>query len=325
MIRDMGVATLDYLRKLYVEEKELPPLEFTPISICTPLYNSMPFLRRYLTHVLLYDWPHDITSLYFTVQGDDGTLDAMKTFRDTYSDSYKRIKVKRIKQVKGGELPHVRNVVHCRNLLSQWSRPDPVFYNDHDNFSPPYSIKRLYDGLRLGADGAAGVYFFSQWDDEHEKQMATFTSFFLHGGTMRGLTLKGMSGIFPMELFTKRLWMDAVSCGCFLVKREVLDKQKFFVPFGTTMTDDTAFCLKCREHGFRFIADFGLFIPHWGFKVTHKKLLRLTVERTDQMLDRRRKMERDGVYISPDEDMNISEAVKKLIDIDKVESKTPKR
>jgi len=321
----MGVATLDYLRELYVEERELPPLEFVPISVCTPLYNSIPFLRDYLTCVLLYDWPHDITSLYFTVQGDDGTEDAMKEFRDTYNDSYKKIKVERIKQMKGGELPHVRNVVHCRNLLADWSKPDLVFYNDHDNFNPPNSIKRLYDGLRLGADGTAGVYLFSQMDEETQKMMATFTSFFLHNNTLRGLTLKGMTGLFPYELFSRRLWMDAISCGCFLVKREVLNQQKFFVPYGTTLTDDTAFCLKARELGFRFIADFKLFVQHWGFKVSHRRLVRINVEKEKYMLDRRAKMRRDGVYDHPDEGKNIVETVKKLIDIDKIEAKTPKR
>jgi len=319
----MAVATLDYLRNLYVEEKELPPLEPVPISICTPLYNSMPFLRRFLTHILLYDWPSDITSLYFTVQGDDGTLDAMKTFRDTYSDAYKRIKVKHIKQSKGGELPHVRNVVQCRNLLAKWSRPDLVFFNDHDNFNPPVSIRRLYDGLRLGADGAAGVYFFSQWDEKTKRQRAGFTSFFLHNGEMRGLALKGMSGAFPLELFSRRLWMDAIACGCLLVKREVLDKQRFFMPYDTTMTDDVAFCLKAREKGFRFIADFNLIVPHWGFNVTHQKFLMLTVERTTDMLDRRSQMERDGVYVQHETGTNINEAVKRLIDIDKVEAQRP--
>ena len=199
-----------------------------------------------------------------------------------------------------------------------------MFFNDHDNFNPPYSIRRLYDGLRHGADGSAGVYFFSQEDEKTKQQMATFTAFFLHNGTMRGLTLKGMSGLFPLEIFTRRLWMDAVSFGCFMAKRELLDEVKFFVPYGTSMTDDTAFCLKAREKGFRFIADFGLVVPHWGFNVYTRKMLQIAVEREDTMMRRRMKMADEGVYRAPDVDVNMNEAVKAFVDIDKIERRTPK-
>jgi len=267
----MGVITLDYLRNRFVEEKELPPFEAVPVSVCTPLYNSMPFLERYLTQVMLYDWPRDLTSLYFTVQGDDGTYDEVKLFKKTFNDLYRRIKIKRVKQYKGGELPHVRNAVQCRNLMADWSKPDMVFYNDHDNFNPPVSIKRLYQGLLLGADGAAGVYVFWQRDslDDIEGRMG-FTSFMLDKGKMYHVSLKGRRGVLPLELMGRRLWVDSVSCGCFLVTRELLDNQKFFVPYGTTMTDDTAFCLKAREKGYKFIADYGLIVPHWGYTIKWK-------------------------------------------------------
>jgi len=318
------VATLEYLRKLYVEERELPEFDPFPVAVCCPLYNSTPFLEKYLNHVLLYDWPRDLVSLYFTVQGDDATYNVMKEFRGTHGDSYRKIKVKRVKQVKGGELPHVRNVTQCRNLLVKWSKPDMVFFNDHDNFNPPVSIRRLYDGIRLGADGAAGIYFFSQVDEETKKLMATFTAFFLHEGTMRGLTLRGMRGAFPLEIFSRRLWMDAVSFGCFLAKRELLDKQRFFVPYGTTLTDDTLFCLKAREKGFRFIADFGLIVPHWGFDIRHRAMLDIEVKKTGEMLKRRRKMSDEGVYVNPERDENMSDAVKGFVDIDKIEARTPK-
>ena len=75
----MGVATLDYLRNLYVEERELSPIEPEPVAVCTPIYNAMQFLDRYLAHVRLYDWPRDLTSIYFAVAGNDGT------FENTYA------------------------------------------------------------------------------------------------------------------------------------------------------------------------------------------------------------------------------------------------
>jgi len=314
----MGVATLDYLRNLYVEERELSPIEPEPVAVCTPIYNAMQFLDRYLAHVRLYDWPRDLTSIYFAVAGNDGTFEALKEFKETFGDEYRRIKVKYVKQVLGGELPHVRNVVQCRNLMVQWSKPDMVFFNDADNFNPPVSIIRLYNGLRLGASGSAGVYVFRQFDEEGKERVG-FTSFFLHEGKMRHLSMPGREGLFPLEMFGRRLWMDAVACGCFLVKRELLDEVKFFVPFGTTMTDDTALCLKAREMGYKFIADFGLITQHWGYNMDYRKYMGLVVDIDPVMLSRRSKNEAEGVYVHPKIDGNINEAVRRYIDLDKIE------
>jgi len=314
----MGVATLDYIRQLYVEEKEPPPIEPEPVALCTPVYNAMQFLDTYLTHVRLYDWPHDMFSMNFAVAGDDGTYAALKEFSETYGDEYRRIKVKTVKQVLGGYMPHVRNVVQARNLMIKWSRPDMVFFNDADNFNPPVSIRRLYNGLRLGASGAAGIYLFRQFDKDGKERIG-FTSFFLSDGVMRHFYIPGRTGELPLEMFGRRLWMDAVSCGCFLVRRELLDEVKFFFPTGTTMTDDTAFCLKARTLGHKFIGDFGLLVDHWGYNVAHMPMMKLAVDLSPEMEARRMLNRKKGVYVHPDSDVNINEAVRKLIDIDKIE------
>ena len=316
----MGVATLDYIRKLYVQEHELSLIEPEPVAVCTPIYNAMPYLQTYLTHLLLYDWPNDLTSIYFAVAGNDGTYEALKEFAKTYGDEYRRIKVKYVKQSLGGEMPHIRNVVQCRNLMTEWSRPDKlIFFNDSDNFNPPVSIRRLYDGLRLGASGAAGVYLFRQFDKNKER--IGFTSFFLHKGIMRHFYIPGRTGALPLEMFGRRLWVDAVSCGAFLVKRSLLDEVKFFMPFGTSMSDDTAFCLKAREKGHRFIADFGLMVGHWGYEVTYQRKepqMRLSVSLSPEMELRRAKNRDDGVYVNPESNTNMSEAVRRYIDVDKI-------
>ena len=314
----MGIATLDYIRQRYVNDSYIPPLEQPRISVCTPLYNSTPFLVEYLGHVLRYDYPKDLLSLYFTVQGNDETYDILKEFKEGYGSEYRKVKFKRVKQVKGGDLPHVRNVVQCRNMMAEWSKPDMVFYNDHDNFNPPVSIKRLLEALALGASGAGGVYVFYQRNEEEEHGRIGFTSFFLHEGTMHHFALEGTKGSLPLEMFGRRMWMDSVSCGCFLVKRELLDELKFFVPVGTSMTDDTAFCLKAREMGHKFIADFGLLVRHWGYNVKYRKTLELDVTVDKSMMSRRTKMKSDGVYVHPDVDVNINDAVRKFIDIDKI-------
>jgi cellulose synthase/poly-beta-1,6-N-acetylglucosamine synthase-like glycosyltransferase len=315
-----GVATIEYLRKRYVNDAYIPQTELEPIAICTPLYNSTPFLRDYLSCLRYYDYPKDLLSIYFTIQGNDGTYDQIKRFAEMFGDDYRRVKYKRVKQIKG-DLPHVQNVVRCRNLLAQWSKPDKVFFNDHDNFNPPNSIRRLNDGLTLGAGLSAGVYLFLM-RDENNNRMVMFTSFFLHDKIMRSLSLRGMRGYIPVELFGRRLWMDAVACGCLLVKREVLDKVKFFVPWGTTMSDDTAFCLRAREAGYRVIGDFGLVCGHWGFHMDYKRMMQIDVTLSPKMDERRIKMKQDGVYVLPDVDVNMNQRAQELFDLQKIEDST---
>jgi len=84
------------------------------------------------------------------------------------------------------------------------------------------------------------------------------------------------------------------------------------------MTDDTAFCLKAREKGYKFIADYGLIVPHWGYTIKWKKVMQFNVQMSEEMTQRRAKMQSDRVYVHPESDLNITEAVKKLIDIDKI-------
>lgn len=315
----MGVATLGYIRKRYVNDAYVPEVEQVPIAICTPMYNSTPFLEKYLNHVLLYDYPKDLLSLYFTVQGKDGTYDGLKQFEKEYGDEYRKIKIKKVKQSTGGELPHVRNVVTCRKLLTKWSKPDLVFFNDHDNFNPPVSIKRLQQGLALGASAAAGVYVFFQRSQGEKKGSVGFTSFFLEDGKMYHFALQNVNhGHLPLEMFGRRIWVDCISCGCLLIKRELLDEVDWFVPYGTAMTDDTAYFLKARSLGHRIIADFGLVVEHWGYNIAKRRMLEIHVTSTQDMFDRRTKMREDGVYTHPGLDMNMNEAVRKFVDIDKI-------
>ena len=323
----MGIANLDFIRRHYVEpRRDIGELQYHDVSVCTPLYNSMPFIDEYLFHMLNYDWPRERISLLFTVQGDDGTYRYMKQFQRKHEKQYKRIKVKKVKQVKNIELPHVYNVVRCRKLLASWSKPDEyVFFNDHDNFDPPISIKRLIIALHHGASIAGGVYVFftrNQWEPEGH---IGFTAFFMNEGMMHHYAIDktGFSGTLPTEMLNKYVWCDAVAMGACLVKREVLDNVDFFIPYGSTMTDDTAFCLKAREYGYKVIADFGLLVKHWGYDVTlrHRndgRLSDLSVDRQSAMLKRRRKMYYDGVYVHPDVDVGINKAVRGYINLDKI-------
>lgn len=310
-------TALDLIRKKYVIEKHV---EEEPIAVCTPMYNSMPFLDEYLTHVINYDYPKDLLSLYFTVQGKDGTYDTLKEFKAKFGDEYRKIKFKREKQVRGRNMPHVFNLVRLRNTLIKWSKPDTVFFNDHDNFNPPVSIKRLREGLALGASIAAGPYAFFQKDPSEKKGKISFTTFYLkEDKKLYALTLQGgLKGYFPLEMFGKRMWVDAVACGCTMMSRELLDELQFFVPHETSMSDDTAFCLKAREMGHRIISDLGLFVQHWGFDIEFNQVMQVNVRRHPEMVMRRDKMRDDGVYVVPNMDVDMDAAVRKYIDLDKI-------
>jgi len=321
----MGVADLEYIRRHYVKRVELGDLEYHNVSVCTPLYNSMEFLEEYMFHVFNYDWPREKLSLMFTVQGDDGTLAYMKKFKKKYGHLYRRFKVKKVQQAVGTELPHVYNVVRCRKLLTQWSKPDEyVFFNDHDNFNPPICIKRLMVDIEHGADGAGGVYVFFNSNQHEPIGHIGFMAFFIHEGKMHhyAINTSGLTGTLPTEMFGRPIWVDAIAMGSSIIKREVLDNVDFFVPYGSTMTDDTAFCLKAREKGYKFIADFGLLVKHWGYDMSLRRLnngtTEVSVDRASKMLRRREKMWNDGVYVHPTEDAGLNTAVQRYIDLDKI-------
>lgn len=293
-------------RTRFIDDLDLEPEPPTPLSICTPMYNSMPFINRYLHHLTTLDYPQDLISLYFTVQGNDKTLDVMKYFRDQFSDAYRKIKVKKMKMLQGGDLPHVRNVVMCRNNLIQWSRPDPILFIDHDNFPPRPSIHRLRITARHGGDISAGIYVFYQTDklDTQRRRRVGFTCFFIFDGLYyyASLDQHGPIGSFSADILGRRVFCEAVSMGTTLIQRNVLDDIKFTVPWGTEQTDDTTFCLEAGKHGYKCIADFGLLVPHWGFNEEILKIengrayLKIGVSR--EMEARRDKMLRDGVYVA---------------------------
>ena len=299
-----------FLYARLIEDEDFPPEEPKPIAICTPMYNSMKFINRYLHSVTCLDYPRDLMSLYFTVQGDDGTIDIMKRFKAEFSDEYRKIKLKKMKQVRHGDLPHVRNVVFCRNNLVKWSKPDPVIFIDHDNFPPPVAVKRLLDTAKHGGDISAGVYVFYQRDKGNPDGLGRvgFTAFYIHEGIYYHSTLDrpGAEGYFSAILLGRRVWVDATSMGTTLIQRKVFNDVKFTIPWGLNMTDDTRFCIDAGLAGYKIIADFGLFVPHWGFNTKILRVdgdhayMRLDVD--EEMANRRTKMYEDGVYVTGDEE-----------------------
>ena len=181
-----------------------------------------------------------------------------------------------------------------------------MFFIDHDNFPPPKTLRRLLQSLDLGASMVSGVYLFYKRDNKnpHLEGKINFTAFFLMNGEMgsMGLSERGMEGILPAEIFNKRMWVDSVAMGSTLAKRDLLDEYQFIVPKNYDMSDDTAYCIQARKTGHRFIADFGLVIPHWGYDIqfspmTNPELVHLRVKVADAMTRRRKKMYQDGVYI----------------------------
>ena len=296
----------NFLKTKYVDDSMINQCEPHQVSLCTPMYNSEPFLLAYLQAVTSLDYPKGLMSLYFTIQGDDDTFHIMKDFQSRFKGDYRNIRVERVEQIKDVKIPHIQNVVKCRNLMVKWSDPDPVFFIDHDNFPPPNTLRRLQQDLDLGASMAAGVYLFYKQNNDNPNHdgMINFTAFFLMNGKMGslGLNERGLEGVLPASIFDKRMWVDSVAMGSTLVKRELLNEYQFIVPEKYDMSDDTAYCMQASRTGHRFIADFGLLIPHWGYdleitSLKNKNLVHLRVSITNDMTLRRKKMHEEGIYI----------------------------
>jgi hypothetical protein len=302
----MSGNIIDFFRSRYTNNNRSFHSKPYPIAICTAMYNSEPFLSRFLEAIRLLDYPRKLLSLYFTIQGNDRTYNIMQEFKAGLGAEYRKIRIERVEQLKGGRIPHIQNVVRCRNLLAEWSSPDPVFFIDHDNFPPPNSLKMLQQNLEINASISAGVYVFYKRDKRNpdNEGMINFTAFFFINGTLGslGLNERGTEGILPSEIFKQRMWVDSVAMGATLMTRDILDEYRFIVPSGNVMSDDTAYCLQAGQNGHRFIADFRLIIPHWGYDIQftpfdNPEIVHLKVSISEDMTRRRREMHSDGVYI----------------------------
>ena len=84
----LGFSLIDERLIPYREDEEIEPF---PLSICTPFYNSKKFLNQYFGWLTGLDWPQDLISLYFTVQGDD-SINNLKNSRNIWKKTIKRLK-----------------------------------------------------------------------------------------------------------------------------------------------------------------------------------------------------------------------------------------
>ena len=187
----MAESIQSFLQSKYVDIGGISSIPPYPIAICTPMYNSVPFLDSYLNNITSLNYPKRLISLYFTVQGEDDTYDMIQDFKSQFKAAYNNIQIEKIELIREKHLPHIRNVVHCRNLLAQWSNPYPVLFVDHDNFPPPNTIARLQQNLELGASITAGVYVFYKRNHDEPDQygQVNFTAFFRIKGDLGSVGL----------------------------------------------------------------------------------------------------------------------------------------
>jgi len=289
-----------------IEESEVQIDSTEKVAVCTPMYNTNidGILPEFLYHLLHLDYQKDLLSLHFTIQGNDNTIDVLRSLKSSFGDEYRKITIDRVEQKIGGDAPHVENVVNCRNVLAEEGHPHNVLFMDHDNFPPPYAIHRLQRAAKYGGDIAGAVYLHQKRNKSNPSlpMILGFTAFFRYSGKYYHLAFHrdGDLGTFYAPLLGRMVFTNAIGMGTTLVQRKVLDDVEFYVPYDTNMTDDTAFCEVAVKKGYKIIADFGLFIPHWGI-IADKKWERdgvagydLRVER--KFNDRRLKMKNDGVY-----------------------------
>jgi hypothetical protein len=242
------------------------------------------------------DYPKELISLYFTVQGDDGTYEALLDFKKIYSKYYRRIKIEKKKMIRGGLCPHMRNIVWLRNLIIEWSKPYDLVFIDHDVFPPKHRHKRLIEGHLLGGDIVAGVYAF------YQKRRLGFTAYFKINDMYyhTGLGRSGDKIFFPTYILGKRFFSDAIGTGFSYISRKVLDVTKFHVPHNLKRTEDVEFCMDAREKDFKIISDFDLVIPHWGFELSFiphdDEKVQILAYFSKEMVLRREEMRIKNVY-----------------------------
>jgi hypothetical protein len=245
-----------------------PTPTLKPLTIATPFHYAFHFIEQYLVSLISLDYPKELLTLVFAVQGNDDTyltlLDFKKQWRSRYHDII--IEQRDIIDVGDGAY-HINalNVCDQRNWLKNQTRDDILFIG-HDNFPAPNTIKRLLQAQMLGADIAGGVYPFTQ------HMGLGFTSFFmLYDGKKRWhctAILKHKDKLwFPNCLYGKRVWTWTVGMDCTLIKRVVLDKIDYKISVSKEVTDDVEYCYHAHEQGFNVLTDYGLWVPHWGYHI----------------------------------------------------------
>lgn len=254
----------DYAKYL-VEEKPVK-VEPQPLAICTPFYYSFHFLDEYFTALTRLNYPKDLISLCFTVQGKDDTYDILQDFQQRFKDTYHTIKLEKRPLInKGKNYMHILhlNVCAVRTWLVEHSKPLDVLFMGHDNFLPPNTILRLLEGKALGGDIVAGFYSFFQ-------KGLGFTSFFDTPDNKMDSALRTIDRKiwFPECLYGRRTWNWSVGMDATFIRREVLEKVNFNIrPEKLLRSDDVEFCDQAMQLGFKVMTDYGLYVPHWGFNV----------------------------------------------------------
>ena len=250
--------------KQYIVKAHPVNAPLQPLAIGTPFYYSFHFLEDYFDSLIHLDYPKNLLSLYFPVQGEDDTYQLLQDFKDTYHRHYAAIHIVQRPTTTHGVDQHqigMTNIVAQRNWIREHAKPLDVLFIGHDNFVPPHTVKRLLDGKALGADIVGGVYAF------YSRGLG-FTSFFhlQDGSHDTALISENGALYFPECLMGKRAWTWTTGMDTTLVRREVLDTIDFTAT-SSEWSDDVEYCYKAQADGFKVMTDYGLFVTHWGFKL----------------------------------------------------------
>jgi len=272
MDRAATVRDFQPLPRSFFEEKVVPEREVTveqqPLAIGTPFYYSFHFLDKYFTALTKLDYPKELISLYFPVQGEDETDEMVLMFKDQYEHKYKSITtVKRPVFTEGISRYHCMcvNVCSQRNWIVEQSKPLDLLFIGHDNFLPRDAINRLLTCKAYGADIMAGVYAFYAGG-------LGLTSFFKMDDTRytTGVLQENGKLWVPTCLLGHKVWTATAGMDSTFVRREVLNENSFEIKAtlaDSGWSDDVKFCSNAIEKGFKVMTDYGMFVEHWGFKI----------------------------------------------------------
>lgn len=258
-------------RENLVEERQVT-VKPQPLAIGTPFFHSVDTLEQYFIALTRLDYPKQLLSLFWTVQGDDDTWNLLESFKATYRHRYNKIVASQIPTAKGARTSQqakYMNIALSRNVIVAKSAPLDLLFIDSDNFPPPSTIKRLTTGMTLGGDIVGGVYPYYMPDPDVEG-LGFSATFKLGNKHPQGLTSKNGKIWFASCLLGRRAWVGWLGMGTTLISREVLGEIKFVSTpelVDNHWSEDTYFCKTAGEHGFKVMADYGLMVPHWGIKI----------------------------------------------------------
>lgn len=254
-----------------VEPRQPDKLPPDYIAVCVPAYKSYRYLGEFFESLYAQDYPKEYIHLLFVVTGNDPTIDMINAYADSFGHQYASVRVKKLKQFRGGDRPQIRNLTLIKNIMVDMNKGLDCIFLNSDMILPPNAFTSMRNDTSLGADLVGGInpnLFTDKYEGKNRTRIA-LPMFVLQGNRSTVFVLHGDEhyGWVGNVILGKRIWVDAVSCAIVYVKSEVLSKIPFRVPSSIEMSEDILFCFDARKMGYKILSDLNVYCYHWGHEL----------------------------------------------------------